>query len=163
MFCLVLPDTPELARIPGVGDAFSPAWLWAAGPEFPHLRVLAEEQPSALLPPQWVPLKQEPIAAGHSRTAGAALRVALPNSEEAWVGLYRQGWLDRAIWIRRGRSERWTGNELFAGEAHIDRLEAVRQGLGWLLREDLHLDGHERFALPEVLMELAGPGAPARR
>lgn len=157
MFCLVLPDVPELAATPGVGDAFSPAWVWSGAPEFPHLRVLAEPPLSALMPPQWTPLKQEPVAAEHARVAGAALRVALPSPDESWVGLYRQGWLERALSLRAGRAERWTGSELFRGPAHIDRLESIRQGLGWLLKQDLHLAGHERFALPEVLMELSGP------
>ena len=157
MFCLVLPDAPELARTPDVGQPFSPSWVWGAGPELPHLRVLAEAPLSALVPPQWVPLKREPRAAALSRTAGAALRIALPGPEQGWVGLYRQGWLDKAVWIDGDHSERWAGSELFRSSVRLDRLDAIRRGLSWLLDHDLHLDGHERFALPEVLMELAGP------
>jgi len=152
MRCLVVRDAPGIALAGHeLSEAFLPGWRWRNAPFEPALRVLITPEPSALLSAAWDP-KNDPGRA-LSRQLGSALRLALPAEDQAWVALFRQGHLERSIRLHGDKSERFHAGELFQATAIEDRMEAFRQGLSWLIGEELDLEPDELVELPEVLTQ----------
>lgn len=154
MRCLVVHDVPgaaALARSLGydISPPFLPGWRWRYAPMEPGIRVFTRSEQSALMPSVWDPESDDGNLV--SRRLGLALRLALPAPDEAWVALFRMGHLERAVHIGGEDVDRFNAGELHEGTVGVDRMEAFRQGLSWLIGEELQLDPDELVELPEAL------------